>query len=257
MIAVQSNKKSLTALEDVMPLGVSGYGACAFMVTVTSDFIGTMTFEGSVDGNKFIALTVSTFGGTTTTTATGGGQWLAGCAALTVVRIRLSSYSAGTAYGFVQAIEGGGSGGSGGSGGTVTIANTPIQVIRVGADATAWIATPHVPAISTQATTTKASAGAGIKNVCQSITVTLCSGVTATTVGVPLIVSVIDGASGGGTYLWRSRIQIPAVAGAITTFIKAFPAGLTGTAATAMTVEFSAALTNGYQTVAMEGITST
>jgi hypothetical protein len=112
----------------------------------------------------------------------------------------------------------------------------------------------HVPAANTQATATKASAGAGIRNVATGFTVTLASTGTAPT-AIQLTVSLIDGASGGGTYLWRTAIALPAVAGAITAFTRS-GLWLPGTAATAMTLEFSATGgANTIESVALEGTT--
>ena len=111
----------------------------------------------------------------------------------------------------------------------------------------------HLPAANTQATITKATAGAGIRNVCRSLTVILAAGATAPT-AVNLSVALIDGASGGTTYLWRATISIPAVAGAVNGI--AIPVWKPGTANTAMTLEFSAAGgANTIESVSMDGTT--
>jgi hypothetical protein len=112
----------------------------------------------------------------------------------------------------------------------------------------------HVPSTNTQATATKASAGSGKRNVCTGFTVTLAAGASAITAAAPLIVSVIDGASGGGTYLWRSYINIPATAGMQASIVRT-GLWLVGSQATALTIEFSAAGgTNSYESVAMDGV---
>ena len=113
----------------------------------------------------------------------------------------------------------------------------------------------HLPAANTQATITRASAGGSIKNVCTGFTVTLCAGVTAPA-AIQVSVAVIDGATGGGTYLWRSNISLPAIAGAITSFVRG-GLWLVGTAATGLTIEFSAAAgANTFESVTMEGTTT-
>jgi hypothetical protein len=112
----------------------------------------------------------------------------------------------------------------------------------------------HVPAVNTQATITQASAGAGKRNVCTGFTVTICGGTTDPAAWQGSV-AIIDGASGGGTYLWRSNISIPAVAGAMTSIVRS-NIWIVGSQATAMTIEFSGAggaLT--YESVTMEGTT--
>ncbi len=128
--------------------------------------------------------------------------------------------------------------------------------VRTGVEGPAgsiWTAI-HVPSANTQATATKASAGAGVRNVCTGFTVTITGGTTAPA-AFQGIVSLIDGASGGTTYLWRSSIALPAVAGAQVTVIRGH-LWLPGTAATGMTVEFSAAGgVNTVESVSLEGVT--
>jgi hypothetical protein len=112
----------------------------------------------------------------------------------------------------------------------------------------------HVPAANTQATISQAAAAAGIRNVCTGFTVTLAAQTTAPA-AVQLTVAVIDGATGGTTYLWRTVISLPATAGAIVSFVRS-NIWLVGTAATAMTIEFSAAGgANTIESVTMEGTT--
>ena len=117
-----------------------------------------------------------------------------------------------------------------------------------------WYAT-HVPATNVVATITQASAGGSTRNVCTGFTVSLCAGATAPT-AVQLSVALIDGATGGTNYLWRSNISLPATAGAISAFIRT-NGWFVGTAATAMTLEFSAAGgTSTFESVSMSGTTT-
>lgn len=112
----------------------------------------------------------------------------------------------------------------------------------------------HVPAAATQATKTQSSAGGTKRNVCTGFTVTYAAGSAAPTAANPLTVAVIDGSTGGTTYLWRTNINIPATAGAITSFVRS-GLWLVGSQATAMTVEFSGAGgSNTYQSVAFDGV---
>ena len=112
----------------------------------------------------------------------------------------------------------------------------------------------HVPATNAQATKSQGSAGVGKRNVCTGFTVTLAAGASAIAAAAPLTVAIIDGVSGGGTYLWRSYINIPATAGTQVTIVRT-GLWLVGSQATAMTVEFSAAGgANSYESVAMDGV---
>lgn len=112
----------------------------------------------------------------------------------------------------------------------------------------------HVPAANAKATATQTSAGAGVRNVCTGFTVTLASNGTAPA-AVQLTVQVVDGIATGTTYLWITVIALPAVAGAITSFVRS-GLWLPGTADTAMTIEFSAAGgANTIESVTMEGTT--
>lgn len=140
---------------------------------------------------------------------------------------------------------------------------TPLHVMLLDEDgnaldfqggSTVWGAS-HVPAANTQATATRAAAGAGIRNVCTGFTVTLAAQATDPA-AIQLVVRVIDGASGTGTYLWQSVIAIPATAGAIAAIVRS-SIYLPGTANTAMTVEFSAAGgANTIESVSMDGTTT-
>ena len=97
----------------------------------------------------------------------------------------------------------------------------------------------HLPAANAQATATRAAQAAGIRNVCTWLTVKLVAGATAPT-AINLSFSLIDGASGGTTYLWRATISLPATAGA-DNGIALSNLWIPGTAATGMTLEASVA----------------
>lgn len=119
--------------------------------------------------------------------------------------------------------------------------------------ASTWTAV-HIPNTNVQATITKASAGSGKRNVCTGFVVTLCAGASTPTAAAPITVMVVDGATGGTTYLWRSYINLPAVAGAQLSIVRT-GLWLVGSQATAMTIEFSAAGgSNTYESVAIDGV---
>lgn len=114
----------------------------------------------------------------------------------------------------------------------------------------------HLPAANTQATKTNAAAGVGVRNVCTSITAVVVATATAPT-AIQLNVSLIDGATGGTTFLWRAVLSLPATAGE-TRGIALSNLWIPGTANTAMTLEFSAAGgANTVESVSMTGLTIT
>jgi hypothetical protein len=111
------------------------------------------------------------------------------------------------------------------------------------------------PAANTQATVSQAAGAAGVYNVCTGLTVTFCAGATAPT-AVQISVALIDGGSGGTNYLWGPHaISLPATAGAMNGIALA-NLWIPGSAATAMTLEFSAAGgANTVESVSMTGVT--
>ena len=112
------------------------------------------------------------------------------------------------------------------------------------------------PAANTVATATQAAAGVGIRNVCTEITVVIAANATAPT-AVNVNASVIDGASGGTTYLWGATISLPATAGAMNGIAKQ-DVWFEGAANTALTIEFSAAGgANVLESVSASGLTVT
>lgn len=96
-----------------------GYGS--FAVQVTGTWVGTLTFEGSVDNVTFQPVNVTlTNGSSTVTTATGNGVWAGSVAGLTSIQTRFSAYSSGSAVVTVVATPSGGGGGGGGGGGAAS-----------------------------------------------------------------------------------------------------------------------------------------
>lgn len=105
----------------------------------------------------------------------------------------------------------------------------------------------HRPAVSTQATITRAAGAAGVRHVCRSITASLVAVAAQTIVDVLLR----DGASGAGTVLWSARLQVPA---GDSKQITLTGLNIVGSAAAAMTLEFGAApVATNFEGVAMTG----
>ena len=110
----------------------------------------------------------------------------------------------------------------------------------------------HVPAAATQATASQAAGAAGVKNVCEAIVATECVAVGAAQTIIYL--NVRDGATGAGTVLLGIALLLP-----VSSYWQVALSGLclVGTAATAMTIEFSAAgVAGSYQAVFMSGYTT-
>lgn len=106
----------------------------------------------------------------------------------------------------------------------------------------------HVPATATQATITQAAPGAGLRNVCKGITVSVAAGASAQT---PVIAVLRDGATGAGPILWACALSAAAnFCGTISVEVD-----IKGSPNTAMTLEFTAAgVTASQETVAMSGV---
>lgn len=102
-------------------------------------------------------------------------------------------------------------------------------------------------AVGTQATLTMTTLGAGVRYVVPAATFTIITtaSMAATTVGV----AIIDGSTGGTTYLWRSAFVVASVGTqSITVENRAFY----GTAATCLTAEFSAGVANSSEYVSLD-----
>lgn len=119
---------TLSAATDHVDLSCAGFGGVG--IRVSGSFVGTITFQGSVDGRQYDTLTLVTFDGSTTaTTTTGVGQWLGPCAGLTVVRVTMTSYTSGIANVAMLASEESGArpGGGGGGAGNPASPSTSVQ----------------------------------------------------------------------------------------------------------------------------------
>lgn len=115
-----------------------------------------------------------------------------------------------------------------------------------------WSVT-HTPAAATRATISRAAGAAGVRHVCTSIDAVL---VIPETVNQPLIqLNLRDGATGAGTILWSRNFGVgSALAGGGQQEVSLTGLSIPGSAATAMTLEFSAAgAATTIQSVAMCG----
>ena len=124
---------------------------------------------------------------------------------------------------------------------------------RSGHQAPAGVVLTNVnfPAVNTRASSTRGASIAGTRHVCTGITAVLAAGAVAPT-AVQLDVRLRDGVLDTGTILWQSVISLPATAGAMNGITRS-GIWIPGTAATAMTLEFSAAGgANTFESVSME-----
>ena len=109
----------------------------------------------------------------------------------------------------------------------------------------------HLPAAATQATVTQAAGAAGVKNVATGLSFNSTTVGTAQTV---ISVSLRDGATGAGTILWSTQFIQPV--NNVFAMAVVLP-HIKGTAATAMTLEFSAAgAAATLQSVSLQGYTT-
>jgi hypothetical protein len=117
---------------------------------------------------------------------------------------------------------------------TTMLTPSPMTGIEMCSSPAGWVKN-SAPAAATQATVTLAAGAAGVRHVCTSITASVATGATAQT---PINVYLRDGATGAGAVLWAGCAAAPVNGSCV---IAVPMVAIPGTAATAMTVEFSAA----------------
>lgn len=125
-------------------------------------------------------------------------------------------------------------------------AQAPVRPVRLEAR---WSVT-STPAAGSQASAARAAA-AGRRHVVECVTVS--AGSTLAPVLTALTVNLRDGASGAGAVLWTVQVVIPAATGQNVAPFTVCGLELPGTANTAITLEFSAALANLIQSVTLTG----
>jgi hypothetical protein len=109
----------------------------------------------------------------------------------------------------------------------------------------------HTPAVSLKATASKAAGAAGVRHAADCISFS--GGATTAPIATELTVDLRDGATGAGAIIWQARVVVPASAGYTIPVFERCGLNLVGSAATAMTLEWSALLTNLFQNVALSG----
>lgn len=102
----------------------------------------------------------------------------------------------------------------------------------------------HVPGAAAQATITKAAAGAGVRLICNAVTVSVACAATAQT---PIVAQLLDGA----TVVWAVQLACPANDCRV---VAAEGLSLFGSANTAMTLQFTGAgVAGSFLTVTLTG----
>jgi hypothetical protein len=108
-------------------LQAAGWGTTS--VQVTGTWVGTLSFEGSLDGVNYVALSAQpSSSSTSVTTTAANGVWTVTTAGYGQVRVRFSAFTSGTAAVSLIAVTAkagpAGGGGGGGGGGVTNIATT-------------------------------------------------------------------------------------------------------------------------------------
>ena len=93
--------------EAVVSLDVTAAGAVALQLPGT--WVGTVSFEGSVDGGTFVALNLVPSNSTVAATSSAAnGVWSGNVGGYRIVRARMSAYTSGVATASLQSASSGG-----------------------------------------------------------------------------------------------------------------------------------------------------
>lgn len=121
----QAISARLGALGDLLTLAVSATGAIGIQITGT--FVGTISFEATLDGVIYVAVNLTPIDGTTeASSATAAGIWAGAIGGLGIFRARVSAYTSGAATVSLRNSPAGArsaASGGGGGGGAVTVAD--------------------------------------------------------------------------------------------------------------------------------------
>lgn len=98
---------SLGALNAATALNLNG--DAGFAVDIRGTFVGTITFQGTVDGTNWLTLAVMPLGSASNvaavTTATAPGAWTGNSAGMSQVRVIMTAYTSGTATVTLRAMQ--------------------------------------------------------------------------------------------------------------------------------------------------------
>lgn len=262
-------------------IAVEGRTGISFVLTGT--WTATVVFEGSIDGTNFISLSAFDDANdkwVSQSTATGS-FWVEPLGGMNSYRVRVSAYTSGTVTGTLlgssavnQNLETMAGAGSpvpplvaitGASDGTnifpikgssaANLSNAVNNGTQLSERGARWSITNSGTAASgVQGTISKAAGGAGVRHVIDCIGWSADS--AAAIAAANVLLNVRDGATGAGTVVWFHALSFPTAAAlGIQEVPVAQICGLNiiGTANTAATIEFSAAVTGSIQAVNMTG----
>jgi hypothetical protein len=129
----------------------------------------------------------------------------------------------------------------------LALSTQPVSNVQLVTAPGEWTLT-NAAAVSVQATATRVAGAAGVRHVLKSIQASL-NAVAAQ--AAPVIAVVRDGLTGAGTILWQDRLMAPI---GFTDRISVDGLNIVGSAATAMTIEFTAAPTaTNFETISASG----
>lgn len=125
--------------------------------------------------------------------------------------------------------------------------------VTMGEKGARWV-TPQdsQPAVSVQATTSKAAGGGTVRHVADCVSFSAMA-TTAPAAAAQIQINLRDGATGAGTVLWSQQIFIPATVGQSVAPFQICGLNKIGSANTAMTLEYSALVTNLFESVDLTG----
>lgn len=222
-----------TAAANSTGVTLAAPGNSTVLVDVRGTWVGTLTFQGTVDGTNWLSINAfPQAGGISVTTTTGNGDWYIDPTGYLQVRAEFTAYTSGTV---TVAMEGS-------SGTHANSVTDGYGLIQTGPPlANSWSLT-HTPTTGTQATASQAAGAAGVKHVCTSLSFgTWQNGTGAASAAGGLIFNLRDGATGAGTIKWSAIVSFPAVAFGQSGVYTVSGLNIVGTAATAMTIESAAA----------------
>lgn len=233
-------------------------------IQISGTWSATVQFEGTLDCSNWFAAgayavpgaTVSTSAVAVTSTA-GNGQWTLATVGYCGVRARVSAFTSGpvvvlfryTTSGppapqTIQTLAAGAT--------NLTAAANASQLTEKGPR---WFVNNNATAAGgAQGTIGKAAGASGVRHVVDCIAFSANS--SAAVAAANVFVNVRDGASGAGTILWQYSVSFPTAAALGIQEIAPLSfcgLNLVGTAATAMTIEFSASTAGVIQSVNASG----
>lgn len=121
---------SLDTVDETATLNLLGFPGAAIQISGT--WVGTVTFEVSIDGTTYAAANFTPPNSTTAaTSATGNGIWAGSVVGYKYLRARFSTATSGTAVVSLRATLGGGAGGGGAAGGGGEVTNAGTFAVQV------------------------------------------------------------------------------------------------------------------------------